>query len=140
MQAPEADLRHLAEQLAASVAGDLTAKPHVEQDMPVNVSATYHRALDLLRIPVMKDGMPHALPSNVPQAVQLFREVTRSAPKSARAWAGLAEAAEWEYELRGNTPSSLLDEARAAARRAVELDSGLVDGWSVLTSILFYET
>ena len=98
----------------------------------------YHRATDLLRIPVIKNGPPGKLPGTVLEAVRLFREITARAPGFAQGWAGLAEAAEWEYELRGNQPRERLAEAKSAAQRAVELEPDLVEGWTILTSILFF--
>jgi len=98
----------------------------------------FHRATDLLRIPILKKGPPGKLPDTVIEAVQLFKEITVRSPGFARGWAGLAEAAEWEYELRGNQPGERLSEARAAARKAVELEPDLVEGWTVLTSILLF--
>jgi tetratricopeptide (TPR) repeat protein len=98
----------------------------------------YHRALDLLRIPVLKSGTPEKLPATVVESVRLFREVTARSPRFGKGWAGLAEAAEWEYELRGNEPRERLLEAKAAAQRAVQTAPDLIDGWRVLTSILLY--
>ena len=98
----------------------------------------YHHAYDLLRIPVLKNGPPGKLPDTVIEAVRLFRAVTAQSPGFAKGWAGLAEAAEWEYEVRGNQPPERLAEARAAAERAVELAPDLVEGWMILTSIRFF--
>ena len=98
----------------------------------------YHRANDLLRIPVLKDGVPDKLPPTILEAVRLFEEVTVRRPRFARGWAGLAEAAEWEYEMRGNQPRERLMQAKAAAQRAIDLEPDLVEAWTVLTSILFY--
>jgi TolB-like protein/Flp pilus assembly protein TadD len=100
--------------------------------------AVYHRAHDLLRIPVLKNGAPEKLPDTVLEAVRLFREVTARSPEFGKGWAGFAEAAEWEYELRGNQPRERLAEAKAAALRAVEVEPELVEGWTILTSILLF--
>jgi tetratricopeptide (TPR) repeat protein len=98
----------------------------------------YHRGQELLRIPVLKNGVPESLPATVIEAVQLFRQVTTRDPGFAPGWMGLAEAAEWEYELRGNKPPELLAAAKHAVRRAIELDPNLKDAWTLLTSILLY--
>jgi TolB-like protein/tetratricopeptide (TPR) repeat protein len=98
----------------------------------------YHRAVDLLRIPVHKNGYPDKIPETVVESVRLFREVTRRSPEMGKGWAGLAEAAEWEYELRGNQPRERILEARAAAYKAVEVAPEQLDGWRILTSILLY--
>lgn len=102
------------------------------------VSELYHRAQELLRIPVLKEGVPDKLPSSVTEAVRLFQEVTSRSPNFAPGWAGLAEACEWEYELRGNQPHARLVAAKTAARRAIDLKPDLVEAWTVLTSILFF--
>jgi Tfp pilus assembly protein PilF len=99
---------------------------------------TYNRAHDLLRIPVLKDGPSERVPDTVLEAVQLFRAVTKRSPGFAKGWAGLAEAAEWEYELRGNKPPERLAEAKAAGLRAVQLDEADAAAWTVLTSITFF--
>jgi tetratricopeptide (TPR) repeat protein len=98
----------------------------------------YHRAQDLLRIPVHKDGPLARVPDTVPEAVHLFRAVTKRSPEFAKGWTGLAEAAEWEYELRGNQPKERLAEAKAAAVRAVQIDPRDAEAWTVLTSIAFF--
>ena len=99
---------------------------------------TYHRAQDLLRIPVLKDGPTDRVPETVLQAIQLFRAVVKASPGFAKGWTGLAEAAEWEYEIRGNQPAERLAEAKAAAQRAVQLDATDAEAWTVLTSITFF--
>lgn len=98
----------------------------------------YNRADDLLRIPVLKDGPTQRLPDTVLEAVQLFRAVTKRSPGFAKEWTGLAEAAEWEYELRGNKPPERLAEAKAAGLRAVQVDANDAEAWTVLTSISFF--
>ena len=98
----------------------------------------YHRAEELLRIPVLKNGVPESLPASVVESAQLFREVTTRSPQFARGWMGLAEVSEWEYELRGNKPPELLSTARLAVDRAIALDPNLKEAWTLLTSILLY--
>ena len=98
----------------------------------------YNRAHDLLRIPVLKDGPTERVPDTVLEAVQLFRAVTKRSPGFAEGWTGLAEAAEWEYELRGNKPPERLAEAKAAGLRAVQVDASDAEAWTVLTSISFF--
>jgi TolB-like protein/tetratricopeptide (TPR) repeat protein len=100
--------------------------------------ALYQRATDLLRIPVLKNGQPDKMPESVLEALRLFREVTVRSPEFANGWVGLAEAAEWEYELRGNRPAERLAEAKSAAQRAVQIEPDNVEGWTVLSSILLY--
>ena len=48
----------------------------------------YHRAQELLRIPVMKDGQPERLPETVTEAVRLFEGGDGSRPR-------LCEGLEW---------------------------------------------
>ena len=87
---------------------------------------------------MLKDGPTERVPDTVVEAVQLFRAVSKRSPGFVKGWTGLAEAAEWEYELRGNKPSERLAEAKAAALRAVQLDAGDAEAWTVLTSISFF--
>ncbi|MFN0104826.1 MAG: tetratricopeptide repeat protein [Bryobacteraceae bacterium] len=109
-----------------------------EKDVDPKTMELYHRAQELLRIPVLKNGAPESLPASVVEAVRLFEEVTVRSPDFARGWAGLAEAAEWEYELRGNQPAERIATAKAAAHRAIEVKPGLTEAWTILTSILLY--
>ncbi|MCC6859479.1 MAG: tetratricopeptide repeat protein [Bryobacterales bacterium] len=115
-------------------AADRSPQPEVD----ARTMELYHEAGDLLRIPVEKNGPPETLPETVVAAVRLFREVTARRPEFARGWAGLAEAAAWQYELGGNQPRDLLSEATAAARRAVELEPAMAEGWTLLASILLF--
>jgi serine/threonine-protein kinase len=78
------------------------------------------------------------VPNTVLESVRLFEEVARRAPRFALGWLGLAEAAEWEYELRGNRPPERLTIAKAAVERAIQLQPDLAEGWTLLTSILFF--
>jgi tetratricopeptide (TPR) repeat protein len=98
----------------------------------------YHSANELLRIPVLKDGVPESLPGTVVESVRLFEEVTQRSPQFVKGWTGLAEAAEWEYELRGNRPPERLAKAKAAGLRAVELAPDSEEAWTRLSSILFF--
>lgn len=98
----------------------------------------YLRAHELLRIPVLKDGVVSAVPPTALEAARLFAEVTRLAPKYARGWVGLAEANEWLYELDRSRPPERLIAAKASARRAIEIDPNLSEGWAILTSVLFF--
>ena len=70
--------------------------------------------------------------------MRLFEEVTARSPGFAKGWSGLAEAYGVGIRTGGNAPASLLAAAKAAARRAVELEPDLTEGWTVLTSILFF--
>jgi tetratricopeptide (TPR) repeat protein len=115
------------------------AWPRTDGRIPdAETTEIYNRAHDLLRIPVLKDGPTERVPDTVLEAVQLFRAVTKRSPGFAKGWTGLAEAAEWEYELRGNKPPERLAEAKAAGLRAVQLDKADAEAWTVLTSITFF--
>jgi TolB-like protein/Flp pilus assembly protein TadD len=131
-------------EIAASIASGIsdvvrsdTGARGREYDDPKTMDL-YHRAQELLRIPVLKNGVPESLPASVVDAVRLFGEVTAGSPRFARGWTGLAEAAEWEYELRGNQPAERLATAKAAVSRAIELEPDLTEAWTLLTSILLY--
>jgi len=124
--------------LCACAALSLHISRRSEPKVDPQTTELYQRAQDLLRIPVQKNGPPEKLPESVLEAVHLFREVTRRCPTLAKGWTGLAEAAEWEFELRGNQPRERLAEARAAAKRAVELGPDSVEAWTILSSISLY--
>jgi tetratricopeptide (TPR) repeat protein len=96
------------------------------------------RAYELLRLPVLKEGVVASVPPTVVESVRLFEEVTRNSPRFAKGWVGLAEANEWFYEIDRNRPPERLIAAKAAALRAVELDPKLPEAWTILTSILFF--
>jgi serine/threonine-protein kinase len=113
---------------------DSTSVPEVDSD----TMDLYHRAQELLRIPVMKDGVPETIPKTVLESARLFEEVTQRAPRFAKGWVGFAEAAEWEYELRGNQPAERLATAKSAVQRAIDLQPDLAEAWTLLTSILFF--
>ena len=110
----------------------------VPADADPKTEEMYHRAQELLRIPVLKNGVPESLPASVVESAQLFREVTKRSPRFARGWMGLAEVSEWEYELRGNKPPELLATAKFAVRHGLELDPNLQEAWTLLTSILLF--
>lgn len=112
---------------------------HAQQAEPdMQTMEMYHRAVELLRIPVHKNGYPEKVPETVLESARLFREVTRRSPAMGKGWAGLAEAAEWAYELGGNQPREGILEAREAARKATEVAPEQLEGWRILTSILLY--
>ncbi|HYO81820.1 MAG TPA: tetratricopeptide repeat protein [Bryobacteraceae bacterium] len=113
-----------------------SARPHGQAD--AGTMDLYYRAEELLRIPVLKDGAPEALPASVVESVRLLGEVTTRSPRFARGWLRLAEASEWEYELRGNKPAERLEVAKASVGRALALDPTLGEGWTLLASILLY--
>lgn len=115
-----------------------TGTVHSRDQIDADTLDTYHHAQELLRIPVMKDGVPDSIPDSVLQSVRLFTEVTQRSPRFAKGWVGLAEAAEWEYELRGNKPAERLALAKSAVRKAIDLEPDLTQAWTLLTSILFF--
>ena len=76
-------------------------------------------------------------PQEVAEGLALLHEVTDQNPADAMAWAGLALA----YAAVGHGPNPTLEvwtRARAAAERAVSLDSTLAEAWSALADVRFY--
>jgi adenylate cyclase len=130
--------REIAEAVVRSLSEVLRRNSRAVPEIDSDTMDRYHRARELLRIPVMKDGVPESVPNTVLESVRLFEEVTRRAPRFAMGWLGLAEAAEWEYELRGNRPPERLTVAKAAVEHAIQLQPDLAEGWTLLTSILFF--
>jgi serine/threonine-protein kinase len=85
-------------------------------------------------------GMYHLnrlTPEDIQQALDYFNAAVTRNPASALAWAGLAAA----YVTLGHGPDSPADawiRARAAAERAVRLDSTLAEAWGVLADVRTY--
>jgi len=73
--------------------------------------------------------------SNYESAVSLFRQAIEEDPEYALPWAGIAqgisELVGWFY-----WPDSSLEEAKAAAQRAIELDPNLAQGYFALGDLL----
>jgi tetratricopeptide (TPR) repeat protein len=130
---------------ASGSAAALPVRNHLPSRLPVSNAdvdptalETFLRAHELLRKPVYKDGVPAAVPQSVLESIRLFEEVTRRSPRFAKAWVGLAEANEWAYELDRLRAPDRLSKARAAVRRAIEIEPNLPEAWTMLTSILFF--
>ena len=76
-------------------------------------------------------------PQEVTEGLALLHDATDRNPIDARAWAGLALG----YSAVGHGPSptpEVWTRARAAAERAVSLDSTLAEAWSALGDVRFY--
>ena len=76
-------------------------------------------------------------PQEVTEGLALLHDATDRSPIDARAWAGLALG----YSAVGHGPSptpEVWTRARAAAERAVSLDSTLAEAWSALGDVRFY--
>jgi TolB-like protein/Tfp pilus assembly protein PilF len=76
-------------------------------------------------------------PQDVAEGLALLHEATDQNPTDALAWAGLALG----YSAVGHGPSptpEVWTRARAAANRAVRLDSTLAEAWSALGDVRFY--
>jgi tetratricopeptide (TPR) repeat protein len=123
---------------AAAVAGALLPRGHGDTAVRPETMELYLRAYELLRLPVLREGVVPSVPPTVIESVRLFEEVTRAEPSFARGWVGLAEANEWLYEIDRNRPPERLIAAKAAALRAVDIDPGLPEAWTILTSVLFF--
>ncbi len=68
-------------------------------------------------------------------AREALEAATREDPRFAQAWAALAEIYSVEILRQDTTPAEGLPKARAAARRAIELDDGLAESHFVLGQI-----
>ena len=76
-------------------------------------------------------------PQDVAEGLALLHDATDRNPTDAMAWAGLALA----YAAEGHGPSptpEVWTRARAAAERAVSLDSTLAEAWSALGDVRYY--
>jgi serine/threonine-protein kinase len=76
-------------------------------------------------------------PADVAEGLAYLHEATDQNPTDAMAWAGLSLG----YSAVGHGPSptpEVWTRARAAAERAVRLDSNLAEAWSALADVRFY--
>jgi serine/threonine-protein kinase len=79
-------------------------------------------------------GRYHWKRGAVEQGLALLEQATETDPEYAMAWAALARA----YASRARVEPSQLPEARAAARRAIDLDPNLAEAHEALGRIAFY--
>jgi TolB-like protein/DNA-binding winged helix-turn-helix (wHTH) protein len=73
------------------------------------------------------------------ESATYFRKAVALQPDYAAGWAGLSEYLNVEAMYTGKDPSEQLAEADAAARKAVELDSSLAQGHTVLAAALLFD-
>lgn len=98
------------------------------------------RCHSLLRKWVFVGGWPSPVPPSVLESVACFQQAAALEPSHAPAWAGLAEANEFAFELDPARPAERLQAALSAARRATQLDPAAPEGWTVLCSIALYRS
>jgi tetratricopeptide (TPR) repeat protein len=85
------------------------------------------------------DQIRHRTQGSTIKAVELFTEATRRDSTFALGWAGLARAMEWarefQYQVPGVPPESLIARQLYASERAVELDSLNPESWLVRADV-----
>ena len=121
-----------AREIAASAEVEITPDEaaRLRGDRRIN-PATYEAYLQGMHL-VQKSN-----PQDIAEGLALLHEATDQNPTDAMAWAGLALG----YSAVGHGPSptpEVWTRARAAANRAVRLDSTLAEAWSALGDVRFY--
>jgi serine/threonine-protein kinase len=121
-----------AREIAASAEVEITPDEdsRLRGDRRIN-PATYEAYLQGMHL-VQKSN-----PQDIAEGLALLHEATDQNPTDAMAWAGLALG----YSAVGHGPSptpEVWTRARAAASRAVRLDSTLAEAWSALADVRFY--
>src|SRR4051812_21315224 len=71
-------------------------------------------------------------------AIQRLHAALTLDPRFAGAWASLALVTTWQFDMRGSTNPATCADARAAADRALELDSTLIEAHRAKGTVLQY--
>ncbi|HKC66099.1 MAG TPA: protein kinase [Pyrinomonadaceae bacterium] len=78
-------------------------------------------------------------PDNFRKAISYFQQALERDPNYALAYSGLADAYCLLPNYGGSTPAETMPKAKAAARKALEIDDSLAEGHASLGQILFYD-
>jgi transcriptional activator of cad operon len=71
-------------------------------------------------------------------AIQRLHAALKLDPRFAGAWANLALVTTWQFDMRGSPNPTMCTDARAAADRALELDSTLIEAHRAKGTVLHY--
>ncbi|MEZ5401393.1 MAG: tetratricopeptide repeat protein [Bryobacteraceae bacterium] len=135
----ESDIVHaIATGLSARLAGEAEWRRAGRAELDAATVAAYSEGLALL----YRDHHLHRnegkLPAELDRAIALFEQVNERAPAYAPAWTKLAQACEIAIDLEPPGPSHMQERAKAAARKALELDETMADAWATLGVIQLY--
>jgi eukaryotic-like serine/threonine-protein kinase len=120
--------RAVAQKIKVSLTPDAEARLARTAPVEADVYEAYLRGMHYLN---------QATPEGIATALDYFNQAIERNPASAQAYAGLALA----YVTLGHGPASPPDawtRARAAAERAIRLDSTLAEGWAALADVKTY--
>ncbi|MGH9658619.1 MAG: tetratricopeptide repeat protein, partial [Bryobacteraceae bacterium] len=96
------------------------------------VLALYLKAGELLRIDPRLAVWTGKMPDELEESVRLYEQAVRLDPGFAKAWAGLAQAAEFATDYEKSRAAEMKKKALAAARKALDLDPTLAEAHASL--------
>lgn len=99
-----------------------TALNFSRQGPPAAAVAACLRGEELLRVDLRAMAPGAGLPRSLRESIEAFEAATVAAPYYERAWAGLAEAAEFALDYDQSEESVLASKAEAATRRAMAIN------------------
>lgn len=130
------DALALQEEIARSIVGTLRPRLTGTSSLVARHSAD-HEAYQLYL--KGRHAVSQRTPATVRQAIEYFEQAIARDPGYALAHAGLADAYARLYDIAGLEPRELVPRVRAAAQRALELDSTLAEPYALLGWIHTHE-
>jgi len=132
-QRPSKDLAELQETLSLDVAYGL--RQAIGASMKQNLARRYATSSEAYRLYLKgRFSFDRRTLQDNQEAVRLFQQATAKDPSFALAYAGLADAYIEIAERGDQPPVTVLELAKSAAGRALELDSGLSESWLSLAA------
>jgi TolB-like protein/Flp pilus assembly protein TadD len=133
--------REVASSMARAVAERASGRQQWNQTARVPADEamnSYVRATDLLRTDPRTTGWSQGVPREHQEAIDLLAQATRIEPRFSVAWSAMAQAYLIASEYDRSARPRMIQQAKIAARRAIELDASLGEAWGTLGDIAFY--